>query len=77
MSRRVVAPQGVDEEVGRDDLIRVQQEDGEQRALLLAAELQRLAVGGSDFERPEDPELRHTGVVPGTSGDYERPLARR
>jgi hypothetical protein len=52
--RRVVAPQQIDEPVGRDDLARIEEQDGEDAALLRAAERQApLAV--EDLERTEEP----------------------
>jgi hypothetical protein len=42
--RRRLAPQLVDQALGGDHLVRVQQEDGEQRALLRAAEHERASV---------------------------------
>ena len=51
-----LAPQLVDQQVRRDDLIRVEEEDGEQGALLRTADLDPSTVVG-DLERTEDPVL--------------------
>jgi hypothetical protein len=59
---RRLAPELVDQPLGRDHLVRVQEQDGEQRARLDAAERQHAAVG-TDLERPEDREL-HSLVSP-------------
>ena len=54
--RRLLAPQVVDEPVGRHDLVNAHQQNREQRALLGARQRhQRVAVG--DFKRAEDPEV--------------------
>ena len=64
--RRLLAPQVVDEPVGRHDLVNAQQQNREQRALLGARQRhQRVAVG--DLERAEDPEVHRVS----------RPLADR
>jgi len=53
---RRVSPQLVDETIAGDDLVRVQEEDGENSSLLRAAEVKGvLAV--SDLERPKDAEI--------------------
>jgi hypothetical protein len=57
-SRRVLAPQVVDQAVGRDHLSRPQEQDRKQRALLLATQRQGFPAG-EDLERTEDPELQH------------------
>jgi len=49
-------PELVDEPVAGDDLVGVQQQGGEQGALLRAAEPQDPAFF-PDLERPEDPKL--------------------
>jgi hypothetical protein len=54
--RGVVAPELLDEPLARDDLVRVQDKKGEQRALLRAAERQR-ALRLCGLERPEDLEV--------------------
>jgi hypothetical protein len=54
--RRVFAPELVDETVARDDLVRTEKKDGEERALLGAAERDRLALV-PDLEWPENAEL--------------------
>ena len=57
--RRLAGPDLLDQPVGMHDLVRVQEQDGEQRSLLPAAELD-LAILPQDCERPEDPVL-HLG----------------
>jgi hypothetical protein len=59
-ARRRLAPELVHEAVDRDDLVRVDQEEGEEGALLLPAERDRPAVA-DDLERTEDPEIEHGG----------------
>ena len=54
--RRGLAPEGVDEALDGDRLVGVEQEDGEERALLRAAERQR-PIALADLERPQEPEL--------------------
>src|SRR5581483_1119180 len=54
--RRVVLPEGVEQPVLRDDLVRVQQQDGQERPLLRAAQVDD-PVAGDDLQRAEDPEL--------------------
>ncbi len=58
--REVRHPELVDEPVAGDDLVGVQQQGGEQGALLRAAEPQDPAFF-PDLERPEDPKL-HPGL---------------
>ena len=58
--RRVLAPQPVDEPVLRQHPARIEREDREQGAQLLATDLDRpLAV--SCFERAEQADLKHAG----------------
>jgi hypothetical protein len=61
--RHVVAPQGVDDAVDRDDMARVQGQDGEQGALADRAELERCArpLGHDRAEHPERHE--HPTVI--------------
>jgi hypothetical protein len=54
--RPALTPEDFQELVARDDLVRVQQERGEQRALLGSGRSQVLSAG-DDLERPEDSEL--------------------
>ena len=54
----LLAPEQVDETVGRDDLPVVHEQRREERALPLASEVDRAAVEES-LERAEDPELTH------------------
>jgi hypothetical protein len=67
--RRIVAPEQVDEPVGGDDLAGVEQQDGEDAALLRAAERQApLAV--EDLERAEEPVVEavaQSATVPAES----------
>ena len=51
-ARRIVAPQGVDEEIGRDHAVRAQQKERENRPLLLPPERQQVAAVGDCLERP-------------------------
>ena len=53
--RRLIAPDLVDQPLDRDDLARVQQQDGENRALLRAPEPKRTPVRPR-LERAEQPE---------------------
>ena len=52
---RVLAPQLVDQSVGRNDLVGVQQQDRQHRALL--ARERKLTPCVTDLERAEDPEF--------------------
>src|SRR5438067_291476 len=54
--RRCLAPQIVDQPAARDDLVRVQEEEGEQGALLGPAERERATLI-ERLQRPQDPEL--------------------
>ena len=63
--RRLTGPERVDQAVGRDDAAGVEQEQGEQRALLRAAERDHLSVD-RHLERAQDPELDHLLVVTGS-----------
>jgi hypothetical protein len=60
--RRTLAPQLIDQRVRRDDATGVQEQDREQRALLLPAERYLCAVDG-DFERPQYAELNRQDLV--------------
>jgi hypothetical protein len=60
--RPLVLPKGVDQPLARDDLVRVQEQDGEEGPLFGAAESERLA-GVTHLERPEDPELHQEVTV--------------
>ena len=53
---RRLAPEPVDEPVRRHDLVRVEQQDREELALLPAGDLDALALD-DDFERAEDPRF--------------------
>ncbi len=54
--RRRLAPERVDEPVDRDELVGMEEQDGEHRTLLAALERQ-LRVAVADRERSKDPEL--------------------
>jgi hypothetical protein len=53
---RLVAPQCLDQPIARDDLVRTQQQDGEQEPLFLAFAGQKL-VAAAYLERTEDLEF--------------------
>jgi hypothetical protein len=53
---RILTPDGVDQAVARDGLIRMEQKNSEQRALLAAAERERPAVQ-PNLDGPKDSEL--------------------
>jgi hypothetical protein len=55
-SRRLLTPESVDQVVARDDAVRVEEEDGEQRPLLGGADVDRPAVV-DDLERPQDTKV--------------------
>ena len=69
--RRMLPPELVDEHVGRDDLVRAQEQRNEHCTLPLSTELERLSVGSEHLERTQDPKLEHTQVVASSRGDYE------
>ena len=54
--RRATGPELVDESIDRDDLVSVQQQDGQQHPLLAAAQ-RKLTLLRPDLKRPEDPKL--------------------
>ena len=56
---RLPVPEHLEQRVGRDHPIGVQQQQGEQNALLLAAERQLAAVCVGDLERAEQPKIEH------------------
>jgi hypothetical protein len=55
-SGRLDAPELIDQPVARDDLVRMQEQESEQRPLARAGERHLLPVAG-DLQRPEDSEL--------------------
>ena len=55
--RRLLAPDAVDQAVDRDDLVRVEQEQREQRPRPLPAESDRPTVVAHHLQRPQQPEL--------------------
>jgi hypothetical protein len=60
--RRSLLPEGVDQAVGGDDLVRVQEQDREQRPLLGAADV-HLPPVLDDLERAENPELHRASTA--------------
>jgi predicted metal-dependent peptidase len=83
VARGLVAPHGVDEDVGGDDLVRAEEQQREKRALALAAERERLPIG-DDLERSENTELQRgllrrllTRLRHGLSEASARPQRRR
>ena len=54
--RRALLPQGVDQPVPRHDLIGMEEQHGEERPLLRAAEIERLPAG-DHLQRAEDPKF--------------------
>ena len=56
--RRVLAPEQIDEPIGRDDLPVMDEKRHEERPLALPAEFDGLTVE-QHLERSEDPELAH------------------
>ena len=67
--RGLLRPQLLDQPARRDDLVRVEQEQREQAALPLPAQIQR-AITLQHLERPENPELHlpSTPCLPAVSG---------
>jgi hypothetical protein len=65
--RRRLAPQLVDEPLGRDHLIRMQQQQHQQRALLAPAERKRAVLLGH-FQRTEKPEFHFGSGRPYRNG---------
>ena len=65
MSGGFVLPERIDQPVAGHDLVRIEQQHGEQGTLLRAAEVERLPVG-DHLQRAEDPEL-HPPPGPGGS----------
>jgi hypothetical protein len=61
--RRVVAPQRLDDRVGGDDVVCVEQEQRQERAPFRAFGGEVSALGG-DLERAEDPKLQTSLIVP-------------
>ena len=64
--RRPLAPQLVDEPVGRHRLVGAQEEQGEDCTFLRPGDLDGPAVV-QDFERPEDPEVQPCARLPDSS----------
>ena len=59
---RRLRPEQLDQAAGGDDVVRVQEQERQQRPLLSASELD-LACGPLDLERSEDPELHRTATL--------------
>src|SRR5262249_49983499 len=74
--RPLLAPELLDDPIARKHLARVDQQEREQRTLLLAAEQDRAGLVDG-FERPEDPELDHRRFVAPRASTEQAPLARR
>jgi hypothetical protein len=68
--RRALAPEGVDQDVARDDLVRVQEQVREQPYLPAGTGRDRLAAL-DDLDRSENPELRRSPLL---SGRFARPV---
>jgi hypothetical protein len=60
--RRPFPPEGIDELVTSDDLVRSQHEERKERALLRTCRRELLFVR-DDLERPEDPKLHLVSIV--------------
>ena len=75
-SRRVLAPELIDETLGRDRLVRPQEQQRQQRALVSAAERHGRALV-EHLERTEDPELEHVRGCNRVHESFERPRASR
>ena len=67
---RCLAPDAVDQPVGRHGLVRVEQEERQKRARARSAERDRRAVVPGHLQRPEQPELQplQTLLKPSLSG---------
>ena len=66
--RRALLPQGVDQPVPGHDLIGVEEQHGEERPLLRAAEIERLPAG-DHLQRAEDPKFHLPRLPVGGTGD--------
>ena len=75
-ARRLVAPELVDDAIGRDDVVRPDEQRREERALPLAGDLDELAVA-LDLERPQDAEFDHRLLVTLARGPRRALLAAR
>ena len=62
VARRRPRPQLVDDAIPRDDLVRVQQEQDQERAQLLRRQLER-AAAVLDLERPQDAVFGHANYL--------------
>ena len=74
VSRRRLAPELVDQPVARDHLSGVQQQHGQQRPLLGAAEAQR-DVAPQNLQGPQNPELKPRAQAPTLPGRQLRETA--
>ena len=74
---RIVSPQRPDQLVDRHDPIGRDQEDGEERPTLVAADVDGFTVIAEHLERPENPEV-HTPLYRDrpSSGQVQRPESR-
>jgi hypothetical protein len=68
--RRTLSPELVYEAVGCERLVRVQQQQGEERARLAARKRKRAAAVVEDVERAEDAEVHEGAVTTVWSGRY-------
>ena len=74
------APELLDEPLARDGLVRVYEEEAEERALLRTPE-RECSLALDDFERPEDAKLEirmllRRSIVRPTLCEWERPWVR-
>ena len=72
--RRLLAPQLIDDPVGRDDRTRVDEEKPEEGPLLLTSERDGSGLV-CDVDRTEDPVLQHVVVVAPAASADQTPLA--
>jgi hypothetical protein len=70
-------PQLIEEPVGRDDLVRVDEQKREEGTLLLTAERDYAVAAVADLQRPEDPEVQHVTFVALIRTTENPPLAGR
>ena len=74
--RLLVRPELVDELFARDDLVRVDEEQGEDAALLAPADVEH-ALPVDDLERAEDPKVHVLPRVSSRSRRVPRPTVTR
>ena len=70
---RVLAPEIVDQAVGRNDAVRVQEQQRQQGALSLPAQFDRSPVTVY-LERPEEPKFEHVLLVTPKQAAWKRLL---